>query len=96
MVMHSNRQNALSVRLTDNIILKDIMDFLRGRNTLGRFKHGRFVLFTDNIHAEFNTFITNEYGWTSNQLANFMLAFAAERTVKSAFAIACSTNFAQV
>jgi hypothetical protein len=42
------------------------------------------MLLTDDIHAEFNAFITNEYGRTRDQLAHLVLALSAERTEKSA------------
>ena len=33
------------------------------------------MLFADDIHAQFDTFIADEHGRTSNQLADLMLAF---------------------
>jgi hypothetical protein len=54
-----------------------------------------FAFFADNIHAQLNAFITDEHGWPCNQLANFVLRLTAKRTIKCAFAVACSAaNFA--
>jgi hypothetical protein len=40
------------------------------------------MLFADDIHAQLNTLVTNKDGWAGNKLANLVLAFATERTIK--------------
>jgi hypothetical protein len=41
-----------------------------------------FELFANDVIAQFDAFVTDEDGRTRNQLANFVLALAAKRTVK--------------
>jgi hypothetical protein len=38
------------------------------------------TLLGNNVIAKIDTFVTNVYGWSSNQLANLILALSAERT----------------
>jgi hypothetical protein len=45
------------------------------------------VLFTDDIHAEFDALVADEHGRPSDEFADFMLALAAERTIKGVFGI---------
>jgi hypothetical protein len=45
------------------------------------------VFFPDDIHAQFYAFITDEHGWTRNQLADLVLALAAERAIERALGI---------
>ena len=42
----------------------------------------RFMLCTDNIHAELNAFIADEHGRPGNQRLHFTLTLAAERAVE--------------
>ena len=44
-------------------------------------------LFADNIHAQFDAFITDEYRRPCNQLAHLMLALTAKATVKCVLAV---------
>jgi hypothetical protein len=46
------------------------------------------VLFTDDIHAEFDTLIANKDGWPRDELTNFVLALSAERAVQHVLGIA--------
>jgi hypothetical protein len=39
-------------------------------------------LFADNVVAELNAFVTDKDGRASDQFANFVLGFAAKRTVQ--------------
>lgn len=48
------------------------------------------MIFLYDVHAQFNAFIADEYGWSRNQFADFMLAFAAERTVKGVLGFAAA------
>mmetsp|Transcript_11608 Transcript_11608/g.14993 ORF Transcript_11608/g.14993 Transcript_11608/m.14993 type:complete len:221 (-) Transcript_11608:345-1007(-) len=81
-VVNRHREDAFRVSLPDDIIIKNIADFLRRRHAFFRFKSGGFVFLTDDIHTELNAFITDEDGWTRNQLFDFVLALPAERAIK--------------
>jgi hypothetical protein len=45
------------------------------------------VLFANDVHAQFNAFITDEYGRTCNQFADLMLAFAAKGAIEGVLGI---------
>ena len=59
-------------------------DFLRARNALLRLHEGGLVLFADDLHAQLDAFIADEHRRTRNQLADLVLALAAERAVERA------------
>jgi hypothetical protein len=46
------------------------------------------MFFANNIHAELNAFITDEYSRPGNQLPDFVLRFAAEGAVQGILGIA--------
>jgi hypothetical protein len=43
------------------------------------------VLFADDVHAQLNAFIADEYSRASNQFAHLMLALSAKRTEQGSF-----------
>ena len=81
------RQDALGLILTNDIVIQNITDFLRCWNAIARFDQLRLVLFPDDIHAEFDTFIADENSRSSNQLLHFVLAFSAEGAIQRVFAV---------
>ena len=90
MIVYRNRQNALSILLADDIIVKNSHDFLRRGYALARLHHGGFIFLTNDVHAEFDALIADENGRACNQLAHFMLAFATERAIKRILGIAAA------
>ncbi|MNN18569.1 hypothetical protein D3C81_1317810 [compost metagenome] len=86
-VVDGDAQHLLGVALADHIVVQDVADLLRSRDAvLGRLE-GDLVLFTDDIHAQFDAFIADEHGRSRNQLADFVLALAAERAIQRAFGV---------
>ena len=78
MIVHRNREHLLGVVLSDDIVVEDLEDF-RGRgNAVARLQEGGLVLLPDNLHAQLDAFIADEHGRARNELANLMLALAAE------------------
>ncbi len=77
-IVHSHSQHPLCLGLTNHIFIENLVDICGCRHAIMPFGQGRFVLFTDNIHAQFNAFITDEHCWASDKLAHFMLALSAE------------------
>ncbi|BDW88772.1 hypothetical protein MACH01_15390 [Thalassospira tepidiphila] len=73
--------------LTDDIVIKDLANLLRRRHPVCRFDEMCFVLFADDVHAKLYAFITDEYGWTGDELANLVLALSTERTVQSVLGV---------
>jgi hypothetical protein len=45
-------------------------------------------LLTNDVVAQLDALVANKYRWTSNKLFHFVLALAAERTIKQ-FLAAC-------
>jgi hypothetical protein len=77
-IVDGNSQHALCVRLTDYVLVEHFINVEWRRYAIAGFHQRRFVLFTDDVHAQLNALIADEYRWTSNQLAHLMLAFATE------------------
>ena len=46
------------------------------------------VLLADDVHAEFDAFIADEYGRARDKLAHLVLALAAERAVQGVLGVA--------
>ena len=88
MIMDGNRQYTLCLGLTNDIVVQYFADFLR-RWHFALFTAVQRALgfFANDIVAKLHTFITDEHSGPSDQLANFMLRFSAERTIKGAFRI---------
>ena len=81
-IVHRHRQDPLRIFLPDDIIVEDVANFLWCGHTLFGFETRGFVFLADNVHAEFNAFITDEHSRTSNQLLHLMLALTAKRTIQ--------------
>ena len=70
------------MRLADHVVIKHGRYIMRCRNAVAGFYKAGFVLFADNVHAQFNAFITDKYGRSRNKLADLVLALAAKGTIK--------------
>src|SRR6202045_2270388 len=88
--MDRDREHLLGVALTDDIVVEDLADLLRGRNIVARFRQRRLVLLADDVHAQLDALVTNEDGRPGNELAHLVLAFAAERAVERVLRIAAA------
>src|SRR5438874_2139810 len=86
-IVDGNREHLLGVILTNHIVVENLADFLRRRNAVARLDQRGFVLLADDIHAQFDALVANENGRTSNELAHFVLALAAERAVEGVLGI---------
>ena len=86
-VVHRDREHLLGVRLADHVIVQNFADFLRGRHAVLGLHEADLVLFADDVHAQFDAFIADEHGRARNQLADFMLALAAEGAVQGALGV---------
>src|SRR3954454_17730120 len=76
--------------LTDDVIVENLADFLRRRDTVARLHQRGFVLLTDDVHAELDALIANEHGRSGNELAHLVLALAAERAIERVLRIAAA------
>src|ERR1700684_188965 len=87
-VVDGDREHLLGVALADHIVVQDLADFLRGRNPVARLHQRGFVLLTNDVHAELDAFVANEDRRARDQLANFVLALAAERAIQRVLGVA--------
>ena len=77
-VVDGDREDALRLGLADDVVIEDLTDFLRCRDPVPRLDQRGLVLLADDIHAELDAFIADENCRTGNQLADLVLALAAE------------------
>ena len=89
-IVDRNGQHALGHELADHVVIQHRADFLRGRNAVPRLDQRSLVLLTDDIHAEFHAFITDEDGGTGDQLAHLMLALSAEGAIQGVLRVAAA------
>src|SRR5438093_423763 len=66
----------------------DLVDFVRRRNAVARLHQRGLVLLTDDVHAELNAFVADEYGGARDQFADLMLALATERAIQRVLGVA--------
>src|SRR5215467_13524449 len=87
-IMDRDREHLLSVILTDDIVVKNFAYLLRGRNAVARLHQRGLVLLADDVHAQFDAFVADKYGRAGDELADLVLALAAERAVERILGIA--------
>src|SRR5205085_2714506 len=77
-IVDGDREHPLRLPLTDDVIIENFADFLRGRYTVARLDQRGLVLLADDVHAELDAFIADENRRAGNQLADLVLTLAAE------------------
>src|SRR5215471_4373440 len=92
-IVDGDREHLFGVILANDVIVENLANFTRGWNPIARLHQRGFVLLANDVHATFDTFITNENGRAGNELTHFVLALAAERAVQRVLRIA-ATNLA--
>src|ERR1700747_2538022 len=88
--MDGDREDLLGVVLADDVVVENLADLLRGRNTVARFRQRRLVVLADDVHAQLDALGANENARPSNQFAHLLLALAAERAVERVLQIAAA------
>src|SRR5439155_1574960 len=53
-----------------------------------RLHQRRLVLLADDVHAEFDALVADEYGWTRDEFADFVLALSTERAIQRVLGVA--------
>jgi hypothetical protein len=86
-VVDRDREDLLGLDLADHVLVEDLADLVRaGKVALLRLLPGVGArLFTDDVVAEVDALVADEYRRTGDELADFMLALAAEGAVKKLF-----------
>src|SRR5271170_266154 len=87
-VVNGDRQNALGLGLTYHIIVENLADFARGRDAVLAFDERGLALLADDVHAQFDAFIADEHRRAGDELADLVLALAAERAIERIFGVA--------
>src|SRR5215472_19112754 len=78
------------MRLANHIVVEHLADVLGRRHAVARFHQRRLVLFTDDIHAEFDAFVADEDRGAGDELADLVLALPAERAVERVLRVAAA------
>src|SRR5207247_255938 len=81
-IMDRDREHLLGMVLTDDIVVKNFANLLGRRNAVTRLDQRGLVLLADDVHAQFDAFVTDENGRAGDELAHLVLALAAERAVE--------------
>ena len=89
-VVHGDGENLLGVILADDIVVEDLADLMRRRHAVLRLHQRGLVLLADDVHAQFDAFIADEHRRPGNELADLVLALAAEGAVQSVLAVAAA------
>src|SRR5262249_25262250 len=66
----------------DHVRVQDALDLLRCRHAIAGLHEGILVLLANDIHAQLDALITDEYGRSGDELAHLVLALPAERAVE--------------
>ena len=61
---------------------------LRRRHPVARLHEARLVLLADDVHAELDALVANEHRRARDELADLVLALAAERAVEGVLGVA--------
>src|SRR6516165_3906697 len=81
-IMNRDREHLLGVILTDDIVVENFAYLLGGRNAIARLHQRGLVLLVDDVHAQFDALVADDYGRAGDELAHLVLALAAERAVE--------------
>ncbi len=82
-VVDGHGQHALGRRLPNDVLVEESLDFSRsGQLGTNRRARGGLRLFADDVVAQVDAFIADEYRRTRDQLADFVLAFIAKRAMQ--------------
>ncbi len=81
-VVNRYRKNPLGLFLTDDVLIKNFLDFFGFGDGLQSLVQSVGKLFFYNLIAQLNTVGTDIHTWTGNELFNVFLRLAAEGTLQ--------------
>ena len=81
-IMNSDREHFFGMILTNNIVIEDLAKFFRCRDAVTPFHQRGLILLSDDVHAQFDTFVADVGSWTGDELAQLLLALAAEGAIE--------------
>src|SRR5262245_47437135 len=88
MVVDRDREHLLGVILADDVVVEDLSDLLRGQDAVARLHQRGLVPLADDVHAQLDALVANEDARAGNELADFVLALAAERAIERILRVA--------
>src|SRR5690606_28803336 len=87
-VMHCDRKDALRAVLADHIVVERVADVLRRRDAAVLLaRDSTLGFFANDVVAQLDAFIADEYRRAGDQLAHLVLGLAAEAAVEGALAV---------
>src|SRR5258705_11787896 len=89
-IVNGDREHLLGMVLADHIVIEDLADFLRRRDAIRRFHYRGLVLLADDVHAQLDAFVADVDSWARDELAQFVLALAAERALERVLGLAAA------
>jgi hypothetical protein len=81
-VVDGHRQHLLGALLTDDVLVENLLDLVRARQLVARALGAFLELFANDVVAQLDALVANEHRRARDQLANLVLALAAERAVQ--------------
>jgi hypothetical protein len=81
-VVDSDGEGSLGALLPDHILVEDLLDPMRLGKLVTRTLGAILELLPNDVVAKLDALVTDEDGWTGDELTNFVLTLPAERTVK--------------
>src|SRR6185312_3883193 len=90
-IVHCDGQHPLRMLLADDVIVEHSADLARRRHAVAALDERRLVLLADDVHAQFDAFIADEYRRAGDELAHLVLALAAEGAIKRVLGIAATS-----
>ncbi len=82
MVVDRDRQDALGALLADDVFIEDFLDFLRLGELVAGALGALLELFADDVVAQLDAFVADEYRRAGDELPNLVLALSAERAIQ--------------
>src|SRR6185437_3503165 len=82
MVVDRDREHLFGALLADHVLVEDLLDLVRLRQLVAGALGAVLELFPDDVVAELDALVTNEYGRPRDELADLVLALPAKGAVE--------------
>src|SRR5580658_10439606 len=81
-VVHHHREHLLGALLTDDVFVQDLLDLVRLGQLVAGTLGAILELLADDVVAQLDAFVADEYRRAGDQFADFVLTLAAERAIQ--------------